>query len=375
MSDHGSAERRFDRVREAFDENVKCHHDNGAAFCLYVDGARVVDIWDGAKDDAGAKWESDTTALVFSVTKGAAAICALMLIERKLLNQRDLVAGLWEPSTTVEMVLSHRAGLPVIEPSLTLNEAIDGQTVVNALTQQRPQWQPDSAHGYHALTYGWLLGRIVAESAQSKSLRTFFRHNVADPLGLDFRIGLPANEQSRVATLGWQPQRAIDEKSIDYRAVTLNGAFKDWATYNTPEVHATELPAANGITSARSLAKLYAACVGDVDGAKGSRLLKTRTLLDALKVRSDGVDAVLPGTRTTFGLGFMRPSKKKPRDGIQLLGPTSFGHPGASGSLGFGDRDAKVGFGYVTRQIRTKPGVLIDYRARRLIEAVKRCLS
>ena len=382
---HGTVSKGFERVRDAFEANFRENGEVGAAFCLHVKSRKVVDLWGGETDKGknGRRWKEDTPVVVFSTTKGAAAICAAMLIDRKLLDPDAPVTKYWpefaqngKEKLPVKMLLNHKAGLPVVDARLTREQVLQVMPVVEALAAQAPVWPPGTKHGYHALTYGWLVGELVRRIT-GKSLGRFFKEEVAEPLDLDFWIGLPAELEPRVARLVTAPpptDPAILQQmaalfgpdSLAGRALSLNGAMTGEpgdTPFNSPDVHRSEIPAANGITTARSLSRLYAACIGTV---KGTRLFGKRTLDKMIKIHSDGPDAVL-GLRTTFGLGFMRTGPD-----IALLGPNSFGHAGAGGSLGFGDFDSGVAFGYVMNQMGG--GLLIDTRAARLIAAVKECL-
>jgi CubicO group peptidase (beta-lactamase class C family) len=384
MTIHGSASKGYERVCDAFEANFRENGEVGAAFCLHVKSRKVVDLWGGATDVGGKTWKENTPAVVFSTTKGATAICAMMLVEQRRLDVDEPVSRYWpefaaagKADIPVRMLLNHQAGLPVVDANLTRAEVLAVQPVVDALARQAPVWPPGSKHGYHALTYGWLVGEVVRRIT-GKTIGTFFKEEVAAPLGLDFWIGLPADVEPRVARLVNAPPPSdpailaqmaalFGPDTLAGRALSLNGAMAaepGQSLFNLPEVHRSEIPAANGITTARSLSRLYAACIGTV---KGTRLFGKRTLDKALKIQSDGVDAVL-GLRTTFGLGFMRTGPD-----IPMLGPNSFGHAGAGGSLGFGDFDCGVGFGYVMNQMGS--GLLIDPRAARLISAVRDCLG
>jgi CubicO group peptidase (beta-lactamase class C family) len=384
MAVHGTVSNGYERVRDAFETNFREGGEVGAAFCLHVKSRKVVDLWGGLTDVKGKTWKENTPALVFSTTKGATAICAMMLVDQKRLDIDAPVAQYWpefaaggKADIPVRMLLNHQAGLPVVDAPLSRAQVLEVAPIVDALAKQTPVWPPGSRHGYHALTYGWLVGELVRRIT-GKSIGRFFREEVAGPLGLDFWIGLPADEESRVARLITAPSPTdpailaqmaalFGPDSLAGRALSLNGAMSGPpggdSVFNLPEVHRSEIPAANGITTARSLSRLYAACIGTV---KGTRLFGKRTLDKALKIQSDAPDAVL-GLRTTFGLGFMRTGPE-----IQMLGPNSFGHAGAGGSLGFGDFDSGVGFGYVMNQMGS--GLLIDPRAARLIGAVRECL-
>ena len=385
----------FEKVRDAFEANFTQHGDVGAAFALYKDGQKIVDLWGGvANDETGAQWNEDTLQLVFSTTKGATAICAHLLAQRGELDFDAPVAEYWpefkangKENVPVRWLLSHRSGLPVLDTPLTPEQYYAWDPVAEALAAKKPEWEPGTRHGYHAVTYGNLVGEIVRRIS-GKSLGTFFRENVAEPLGLDFWIGLPESEESRVSRLisfqlgATEEQREamkdfplenlpeemrpivqafMDPNSLSNRALT--GVTDPPMDFNSREMHAAEVPAANGITTARSLAKMYAAQIGEVDGV---RLMSDETVANATVEQSNGPDAVLM-IPTRFGLGFFLQSDFSP-----LMGPRSFGHAGAGGSLGFADPDAGIGFGYVMNKMSTN--LSGDPRTIGLVEAIKSCL-
>ncbi|HWE70733.1 MAG TPA: serine hydrolase domain-containing protein, partial [Acidimicrobiales bacterium] len=204
----GRIEPGYEGVRDAFAANFTERGDQGAAFCLYKDGVPVVDLWGGtAEPHAGLAYGPDTLQLVFSTTKGATAVCANLLIERGLLDPSAPVSEYWpefgaedKAGLPVEWLLTHQAGLPAIDTTLTLPEALAWDPMIAALAGQKPLWKPGTAHGYHALTYGWLVGEVVRRIT-GKSLGAFFAEEVAGPLGLEFWIGLPESEEPRVAPL------------------------------------------------------------------------------------------------------------------------------------------------------------------------------
>jgi CubicO group peptidase (beta-lactamase class C family) len=336
----------------------------GAAFALYVDGRLVVDVWGGVADATTSRpWDRDTLQLVFSTTKGMAAICVAKLVAEGRLDYEALVASYWpefaangKASVTLGQMLSHQAGIPYVDAPLTLHEVLAVEPVVDALASQSPYWEPGTAHGYHALTYGWLVSEVVRR-VDGRSVARYLADEVVAPLGLDLWIGLPEEHEPRVSRLESVPRPtdpaivAMLEQFIGpttplYRALTMNGALdgfgEDEQPFNTRAVHAAEIPAANGIATARSLAKLYAATVSEVDGV---RLLDPQIVETALAERVSAPDRVL-FVPTRFGAGFMLDSMINP-----MLGHRSFGHPGAGGSLGYADPDARVGYGYVMNRM------------------------
>jgi CubicO group peptidase (beta-lactamase class C family) len=371
----------FEGVREAFEKNFADGLEVGASFAAYHRGEKVVDLWGGVADDeTGRPWDERTLELVFSTTKGVAAICANKLAQEGKLDMDAPVVKYWpefaaggKESIPVSHLLSHQAGLAWVDGEMTLEEALSWDPVVDALARQAPVWEPGSQHGYHATTYGWLVGEVVKRIA-GKSIGTYFRDEIADPLGLDFWIGLPASEEPRVARLvGGLADPVMQEPHVQALLQDFMGpdtmlgkalfapgnALSTPGIWNEPAFHAAEIPAANGIGDARSIARLYAACVGPVDGM---RVLEDAQLQDAITQRTTGPNVVLMGLDIQFGLGFMVRSEL-----MQLGGPRSFGHFGAGGSVGWGDPDAEFGFGYVMN--RMDMGLAGDVRSLNLVNA------
>jgi CubicO group peptidase (beta-lactamase class C family) len=386
----------FEPVRAAFARSFAEHGDIGAGVGVYVDGELKVDLVGGVADPrTGAPYTDDTLQLVFSTTKGAAAICGHLLADRGLLDFEAPVTEYWpefgqagKQDVPVKWLFAHRVGLPVVDDPPPLEEVLRWDPIVEALAAQAPVWEPGTAHGYHALTYGWLVGEIVRR-VSGQSIGDFFQEHVAGPLGLDFWIGLPDREQSRVSDmipsvpgegalpdltklppeiaerLGDMATAAFDPQSLMNRCLSLDGTFslEGKLPWNPDEVRAAQIPAANGITNARSLAKMYAATIGEVDGV---RLLSEDAVKRACEEQSNGRDQCLI-VDTRFGLGFFLPSSF-----AVLAGPGSFGHAGAGGSLGLADPDLGLGFGYVMNKMNL--GLSDDPRALGLVEAVTSCL-
>ncbi len=382
---HGIVDEGFGPVADAFQRNFAEHGDLGAGFALYVDGTLRVDIHAGVADSTtGRMWDADTLQLVFSTTKGAAAICVARLAEAGLLSYAEPVAAYWpefaangKESVTVGQMMSHQAGVPYVDKMLSLEEILAGEPVVDALAAQAPVWEPGATHGYHALTYGWLAGELVRR-VDGRSLGRYFADEVAAPLGLDFWIGLPESEEPRVSRLeaALPPtdpaelmlmMQVMGPGTTGFKALFMNGvlmALDPTANpFNTRAVHATEMPAANGITNAGSLARMYAATVGEVDGV---RVLGNAAMEAARAERVNGPDAALV-VDTRFGYGFMLENEIVP-----MLSDACFGHAGAGGSLGYADPDAKVGYGYVMNQMGGN--LAGDPRTINLNDAVKTCL-
>jgi CubicO group peptidase (beta-lactamase class C family) len=379
----GTVEQGFGAVADAFGSNFAERGELGAAFALYVDGDVKVDIWAGVADkQSGRPWTEDTLQLVYSTTKGAAAICVARLVEAGLVSYDEPMASYWpefaangKEAVTVGQVMSHQAGLPYATASLTFDDLMAVTPVVEALGAQEPVWTPGTKHGYHALTYGWLAGELVRR-VDGRRIGQYFAEEVAAPLGLDFWIGLPESEEPRVARLEMAPPPTDPDAlalalqiagpgTMGFNALLMSGVMLAGPPdpFNSRQVHATEMPAANGITTARSLARMYAATVSDVDGV---RLIDDSTVATVRAEAVDGPDACLV-VSSRFGMGFMLDGELTP-----MLSPASFGHAGAGGSLGYADPDARVGYGYVMNQMAG--GIAGDPRTVALNDAVRACL-
>jgi len=372
----GWAQPGFERVREAFVQNFAVHGDIGAACCVYRDGRPVVDLWGGVADPStGSPWRQDTVQLVFSAAKGPTAVCVHRLAEQGLLDIDAPIAHYWpefaaagKSHITTRMVLSHRAGLAAVAGELTLDEVLAWEPVIDAIAAQEPEWEPGSAHGYHARTFGWILGEIIRRVAGESPGRHLSR-SICGPLGLDYWVGLPASELPRCARLvppdaEHSAAAVLGANSLTVRVMTgPSGLFGYNEMWNRPEVLAAEMPSSNGVGSARALAKLYAACCGEVDGI---RLLRPETLDEATRVVSRGPDMVIL-LETCFGLGFSLPPMLAPG-----VGPRAFGHPGAGGSLAFADPESGVAFAYVMNRMSFDAGG--DPRGAGLVRALYECL-
>jgi len=371
----GTAGPGFERVREAFRRNFTEHGDIGAACCVYLRGEPVVDIWGGIADPAnGRPWRQDTLQLVFSVAKGPTAVCVHRLAEQGLLDIDAPVARYWpefaaagKARITTRMVLSHRAGLAAVAGDLALADVLAWDPVVAAIAAQAPDWEPGSAHGYHARSFGWILGEIIRRITGESPGRHLAR-TICGPLGLDYWVGLPAAQRARCARL--VPPAADDSgaavlgaDSLTVRVLTgPSGLFGYNEMWNRDEVLAAEMPSSNGVGSARALARLYAATIGEVDGI---RLLRPETVRAATRVASRGPDKVILA-ETCFGLGFSLPPML-----ASGCGPNAFGHPGAGGALAFADPDAGLAFAYVMNRMRFDPDG--DPRAASLVRALYEC--
>ena len=383
----GYVEPGFEGVADAFRANFEVHGEVGAGTAVYVGGRKVVDLWGGVADRAaGTPYTEDSLQLVFSTTKGATAACANLLAQRGELDVDAPVAEYWpefkaagKADIPVRWLLCHKAGLPYVDATLTLEEALAWDPVIRALEEQAPVWEPGTAHGYHATTYGWLVGEVVRRIS-GKSLGTFFHDEIAQPLDLEFWIGLPDEQQARVAPLvQWgdgslaaaqDPSMAeliaqfmgpdtMLGKALGAPSFVFNTAE---GGFNNPAIRAAEIPAANGVTNARSLARFYAGLAGTVEGGPAEPILSADQVTKASELQTHGPDKCLM-FETTFGLGFFTASLFAPYGG-----PRSFGHTGAGGSVGFTDPEHGIGFGYVMNKMLQ--GLNGDPRSGGLIKAV-----
>ena len=374
----GVVEPGFEGVADAFRANFEQHGEVGAATSVYVGGKKVVDLWGGIADrEAGTPYTEDSLQLVFSTTKGATAACASLLAQRGELDVDAPVAEYWpefkaagKGDIPVRWLLCHKAGLPYVDATLTLEETLAWDPMIRALEEQAPVWEPGTAHGYHATTYGWLVGEVIRRIT-GKSVGTFFREEIAEPLDLEFWIGLPQEQQARVApliqwgslsggdALGGQPTEALDPALAELIKQFMgpdtllgkalgapNNVIADAeGGFNNPAVRAAEIPAANGVTNARSLARFYAGLTGTVEGGPSQPILDAEQVAKASELQTSGSDKCLV-FETTFGLGFFVASPFAPYGG-----PRSFGHTGAGGSVGFTDPENAIGFGYVMNKM------------------------
>ena len=375
----GHCDPRFTGVREAFFRNFTERGDFGAAVCVYLDGVRVVDCWGGHADAARTRaWTADTIVSVASTTKGMVALCAHMLAERGKLDLDAPVARYWpefaqadKEEIRVRWLLSHRAGLPAIRPTLPAEALFDWSAMTGALAESRPWWTPGSQHGYHAITYGHLVGEVIRR-VDGRTVGAFLRDEVTGPLRADFFIGVPEEIDARAAVVLPPPPPAeptiwdtilADPDSVSGRTFLNPPRTADLV--NTRAWRAAEIPAANGHTSARGVARVYAALArgGELDTV---RLLAPATIDRAIVVQSSGRDAVLT-LPTRFATGFMLAHP----GGLFECGPgrRTFGHPGRGGSIGFADPEARLGFGYVTNQYVTGTARHPDRRVASLVAA------
>jgi CubicO group peptidase (beta-lactamase class C family) len=392
MNIHGTCDARFQGVREEFARNFFERGEVGASVCVMIEGRTVVDLWGGFADRPTQRpWERDTIGLVWSCTKGATALCAHMLISRGLLDLDRSVVSYWpefgqagKDRVTVRMLLNHQAGLPAIRQPLVPGGLYDWQYMTGVLAAESPFWEPGTRQGYHATTFGHLVGEVVRR-VSGRTLDTFFRDEVAGPLGLDFHLGLAEEHEPRVApTIRADPPppgeprsrfltlMADDPQSIQALTVKNTGRRATAGDHDSREAHHAVLPSQGGITNARGLAGMYAPLAQG-----GGQLVDADTIKQMSAVSSAiGVDAtLLVGLRLALGFWKSSDNRQGP-PGAQdsmILSEEAFGHPGMGGSLGFADPGAKMSFGYtMNKQGR---GVCLNERCQSLVDAVYRALG
>lgn len=396
----------FEQVRAAFAAAHR-HDAGGAQLAVHHDGRPVVDLWTGADPLRGQAFTGDSIGVVMSVTKGVVATCAHLLSERGELDLDAPVSAHWpefavrgkERITTADL-LSHTAGLSGFDPAVGLGAAAlpDWEACTGALAAAAPFWRPGTAVLYHTLTYGYLVGEVIRR-ATGRTVGQVLAAEAAGPLGLDLWIGLPQRQEPRYIPAFLHPPRTgapepaapgsaasgsspaeqaralLDRLGIDPDAPlvrsTVAAALDVHAAvdlFNRREGQAAEIPAANGIANASSLARLYAALLAPVDGV---RLLDGATLARAVRPRTDHLPAPTPfdrlpaAGRSRFGLGY-----ELPRPGLPMLGHGSFGHAGAGGRLAFAQPRTGTAVGYLCTHMAWDPAAGADPRWQPWTEAL-----
>ncbi|RKN10635.1 serine hydrolase domain-containing protein [Streptomyces radicis] len=377
----------FEAVRTAFEAAFDDGEDMGAALAIRHRGVPVVDLWGGVADArTGARWREDTASVIFSCTKGLMSIVAARLVQEGRLDYDARVAVYWpefaragKGSVTVGDILSHRAGLSAPRSPLSPADVLDWDAVTTALAGQEPLWEPGTAHAYHALTHGWLIGEVVRR-VTGQGVGRHFAGTVADPLGADAWIGLPEPLHDRVAhlTVGPTLSRLVERQARartpgvpDWPtlATTLGGAFPlelagPGSGFNDPAVRTAEIPGAGGIATARALAAVWSATITETDGV---RLLDDATLRSALEARSEGQPFfAAPGPWARWAMGFQLDSAAR-----RYVTARGFGHDGAGGQVAFADPGAGVGFAFLTNRMEAGD----DPRATRIVDALRSVLG
>lgn len=401
----------FGQLEDVFTKGVRRQGVGGAAFAATVDGEQVVSLW-GGEARPGVPWQEDTPAVTMSVTKGWAAMCVQVLVDRGLLDVDARVADYWpeyacngKERTTVRHVLNHQAGVVGLPDSPRLLgwdgrgwEDLDAITA--GLAAATPVWEPGSASGYHAVTYGWLVGELIRR-VSGRTMGQFFAEEIARPLGIASAVGV---DEERMAATAAVSAAAMSRPPLPLRPLMskVNAAMRDPGTLlgqafladgtqsimdqaegllRRPEFFRAELPSSNGISSAADLARLYAvlACDGEVDGIR----LLSKEVVAAFAAPEMTVDDQVFARSCTFlgsglllrqmkatktlGYGLNAADPKKRRFGPN---PRAYGSEGAGGQLAFCDPDRRVAVGFVRSALNNSPAFLVE-----LVNAFYRCLG
>jgi CubicO group peptidase (beta-lactamase class C family) len=372
----------WEPVKAAFEKNFELGEEVGASAAVYHRGEKVVDICGGRFDTTSDRpYDDSTLQLMFSTTKGIVAIAAAMCVQRGLFDYDDKVTTHWpefaahgKGDATVAQLLSHQCGLIAPDVAVTLADALDWKTITSMLADTKPDWPIGTGHGYHAVTFGFLAGELIRRT-DGRSPGQFLADEIAGPLDVELWIGLPEEQEPRVSPIIGRPlnednpdpaikamlEMFIGPGTRGGRALFLNDALRgDDGVFNRRDVHAAEVPAANGIGTAAALAKVYAATLGPVDGVQ----LLTEEVRDCARatITPAGEPDLCLIMPTTFGMGFMTHGGFTP-----YSGPGSYGHSGAGGSNAFAQPERDLAVGYVMNKMAAN--LAADARAQRITTA------
>ena len=382
----GHVEPGFEAVRDAFLENFARRKELGAACCIYYRGEKVVDLWGGVRDKrTGDPWEKDTMACVFSTTKGMSALALALAHSRGLFDYDDRIWTHWpefgqngKENVTVRQLLAHQAGLFAFEETADRNVISNLDRLAVVLARQKPAWEPGTRQAYHAITLGYYQSEFLRRvDPKHRSLGQYFQDELAEPLGLDFYIRLPEQiPNARLATLqSARPGWAALTLPIPFFLAVMNPRSRirralegSMLVLDKERVYARdlEIPAGGGVGTARGIARAYSvfATGGEELGLREETL---RELMAPPVPPARGFRDAALKVDVRFSLGFAKPS------GANSFGhPSSFGMPGAGGSFGFADPEAKIGYGYIPNRMGT---YLVDPRDMALRRAMYRSIG
>ena len=367
-------------LKPLFQENFERFGELGAAVSVWQNGKPIIDLYGGFRDARRENpWTSDTLVLVWSATKGIGSACVLHVLQEHSINLERRAAEFWpefaqsrKNEITLAQLLSHQAGLCALDQRV---DVLDYDAVIRALEEQKPLWPPGTAHGYHARTFGFLLDELVRRIA-GKPLSEYWQENFARPLNLDFWIGLPKKQNSRVATMyaakaGKPPEPKqfyadlVRPGTLARKTFTSPYGLNAISKMNDPLVRAQPIVSFGGIGNASALAKFYS-MLANGGKADGQTFFSRETLEWMRTTLSDGMDRVFQ-IPTAFSAGFMKDPRETAR---RIFGPsgTSFGHPGAGGSHAFADPENKIAFAYVMNQM--EQSLLPNEKSLRLVDAM-----
>ena len=375
MEIQGECDPQFSKVKETFKKLYREDREIGSCFAVYKDGNPLVDLWGGFQDkDKTKPWQKDNLVTVYSTTKGVAAFCIALAMEKGLLKYEEKVSTYWpefasngKEDITIGMLMSHQAGICSPE-TRNVEDYYNQSLMAEKLAGMTPIWEPGTASGYHSMTFGWLTSELILR-VTGKSLGTFFREEVGVQHEIDFFIGLPESEDHRVAEL--VPFDIVRSENSEQQQVELTDAQKSQRNsagtldiQNTKAWRQAEIPSANGQGNAGGLAKLYSLIVPEDNSLK---LLKDDTVNQMTTMQIEGRDLVL-AVQVRWGVGFILNKHKI------IYGPVegAFGHSGYGGSCAFGDPENKIGVSYVMN--RMLDNFNADGRSIELINATYDCL-
>jgi CubicO group peptidase (beta-lactamase class C family) len=353
VQSNGFAADRFAPVRAGFESNFASGEENGACFCMTLEGETVVDLWAGYADEAQTRpWEKDTIVNVYSTTKTMTALTALLLADRGEIDFTARVAKYWpefaangKQDVTVAHLMSHAAGLSGWKEPLVREDLYDWEKATSLLAAQAPYWEPGTACGYHAMTQGYLVGEVVRR-VTGQSLGTVFRKEIAEPLGADFHIGLPATEDHRVADLTPPPPGGgIGEGPANELVTNMsNNPPLNPLDTRTREWRGAEIPAAGGTGNARSVAAVQT-LMANGGYANGKQILSEAGCRKALELQIEGKDLIL-GMPARYGMGFGLGG-----GAIPFPNPNTIYWGGYGGSLVVIDMDARATYAYAMNKM------------------------
>ena len=361
----------YESVAKVF---AKYHKDElaGASFAATVNGTQVVDLWGGAKAD-GSAWSDDTMCFIASGTKGICTVAVLMCVERGLINLEAPIESVWpefaaggKGHVLIGDALAHMAGVPGIERKITAEEISDPIMMAQLLAEQHP-FVPVGSPTYHALTFGWIASELVRRT-DGRSIGTFVREEIAQPLQLDLHIGASDDVLPRITKTtrakNFNYTALLPGSTIDQRLLHVYG-MTPVELSESPAFAKIELPGGGGVASAYAMSRLYAMLVngGQLDGV---RLLQPETIEIARRERSVGNDA-LSGRQLRFGIGF----EINPNPSRLGMAPDAFGHTGAGGSTHGAWPSMNTSFSYAMREFQTENS---DSRAFELLDVLDECV-
>ena len=346
----GHIDPQFAQVLKAFITNFERGREIGAAVAVYHRGKLVIDLAGGLRDHvSGEQYSRETLQPVFSTTKGITALAANMLAERGQLDLDAPVASYWPEFAQADKseipdrwLLTHQSGVLGLDRTISLEQLLDWNLVIALLAAQAPDWKPGSKHGYHNLTYGFLVGEVI-RCVTGQTVGEYVAREIAGPLHAELFIGLPEDKESRVAPallpeLDGQRPALADSGPYSVRVLNWISPPLTPMEVNRRDVRAAEIPSANGIANARSLAQMFAAIIDEIDGV---RCLSSEAMNRARQEQWRGLDMVM-GVENAVGLGFLLPTEWRP-----LGGPGSFGTAGFGGSRAWANPELELAFAYV----------------------------